>query len=241
MHEPIYIEREMEGTLIEAALQYTDGFNESVYSFANTINTPDGGSHLTGLRAALTRTVNDYARKQGMLKESDTAFTADDTREGLTAIVSVKLPDPQFESQTKVKLLNAEVKTYVQQAVGDALTAWMEQNPRDAKKIVEKCQTSSRARDAMRKARDLVIRKSALESATLPGKLADCSERDPSKSQSFISWRATAQVVVSLLRPVSGWRQAARRPSRSWPKIGIKASATSDMLPMRPATCALCR
>ena len=186
VHEPIYIEREMEGTLIEAALQYTDGFNESVYSFANTINTPDGGSHLTGLRAALTRTVNDYARKQGMLKESDTAFTADDTREGLTAIVSVKLPDPQFESQTKVKLLNAEVKTYVQQAVGDALTAWMEQNPRDAKKIVEKCQTSSRARDAMRKARDLVIRKSALESATLPGKLADCSERDPSKSELYI-------------------------------------------------------
>ena len=186
MHEPIYIEREIEGTLIEAALQYTDGFNESVYSFANTINTPDGGSHLTGLRAALTRTVNDYARKQGMLKESDTAFTADDTREGLTAIVSVKLPDPQFESQTKVKLLNAEVKTYVQQVVGDALTAWMEQNPRDAKKIVEKCQTSSRARDAMRKARDLVIRKSALESATLPGKLADCSERDPSKSELYI-------------------------------------------------------
>ncbi|MFZ2359640.1 MAG: DNA topoisomerase (ATP-hydrolyzing) subunit B [Anaerolineae bacterium] len=186
LHEPIYVEREIEGILIEAALQYTDGYNESTYTFANTINTPDGGSHLTGLRTALTRTVNDYARKQNMLKENEAGFTADDTREGLTAIVSVKLPDPQFESQTKVKLLNAEVKTHVQQAVGEALTEWMEQNPRDAKKIVEKCQTSSRARDAMRKARDLVIRKSALESATLPGKLADCSERDPAKSELYI-------------------------------------------------------
>jgi DNA gyrase subunit B len=176
----------MEGVLVEAALQYTDGFNESTYTFANTINTPDGGTHLTGLRTALTRSINDYARKQGLLKDNDAAFTAEDTREGLTAIVSVKLPDPQFESQTKVKLLNAEVKSYVQSAVGDALTAWLEQNPRDAKKIVEKCLTSSRARDAMRKARDLVIRKSALESATLPGKLADCSERDPAKSELYI-------------------------------------------------------
>jgi DNA gyrase subunit B len=186
LHEPIYVEREIEGVLVEAALQYTDGYNESTYTFANTINTPDGGSHLTGLRTALTRTVNDYARKQNMLKDNEAGFTADDTREGLTAIVSVKLPDPQFESQTKVKLLNAEVKTHVQQAVGEALTEWMEGNPRDAKKIVEKCQTSSRARDAMRKARDLVIRKSALESATLPGKLADCSERDPAKSELYI-------------------------------------------------------
>ncbi|MEI2689905.1 MAG: DNA topoisomerase (ATP-hydrolyzing) subunit B [Anaerolineae bacterium] len=186
LHEPIYVEREIEGVLVEAALQYTDGYNELTYTFANTINTPDGGSHLTGLRTALTRTINDYARKQGMLKENEAGFTADDTREGLTAIVSVKLPDPQFESQTKVKLLNAEVKTQVQQAVGETLTEWMEGNPRDAKKIVEKCQTSSRARDAMRKARDLVIRKSALESATLPGKLADCSERDPAKSELYI-------------------------------------------------------
>ena len=186
LHDPIYVEREVDGMLIEAALQYTDSYNESTYTFANTINTPDGGTHLTGLRAALTRTVNDYARKQGSLKENEAGFTADDTREGLTAIVSVKLPDPQFESQTKVKLLNADVKSNVQSVVGEALTEWMEQNPRDARKIVEKCQTSSRARDAMRKARDLVIRKSALESATLPGKLADCSERDPAKSELFI-------------------------------------------------------
>ncbi|MCS6845134.1 MAG: DNA topoisomerase (ATP-hydrolyzing) subunit B [Caldilineales bacterium] len=186
LHPPIHVEKEVEGVLIEAALQYTDGFNESTYSFANTINTPDGGTHLTGLRAALTRSVNDYARKQGLLKENEPAFTADDTREGLTAIISVKLPNPQFESQTKVKLLNAEVKNHVQSVVGEALTAWMEQNPRDARKIVEKCQTSSRARDAMRKARELVIRKSALESSTLPGKLADCTERDPAKSELYI-------------------------------------------------------
>ena len=186
LHDPIYVEREVDGMLIEVALQYTDSYNESTYTFANTINTPDGGTHLTGLRAALTRTVNDYARKQGSLKENEADFTGDDTREGLTAIVSVKLPDPQFESQTKVKLLNAEVKSNVQSVVGEALTEWMEQNPRDARKIVEKCLTSSRARDAMRKARDLVIRKSALESVTLPGKLADCSERDPAKSELFI-------------------------------------------------------
>ena len=132
---------------------------------------------MTGLRATLTRTVNDYSAQAGHAQGERHGLHRRRHREGLTAIVSVKLPDPQFESQTKVKLLNAEVKTYVQQAVGDALTAWIEQNPRDAKKIVENCQTSSRARDAMRKARDLVIRKSALESATLPGKLADCRAR----------------------------------------------------------------
>jgi DNA gyrase subunit B len=186
LHPPIYVEKEAEGVLIEAGLQYTDGFNESTYTFANTINTPDGGTHLTGLRAALTRTINDYARKQGMLKDNEPSFTSDDTREGLTAIVSVKLADPQFESQTKVKLLNAEIKSYVQSVVGESLGAWLEQNPRDARRIIEKCQTSSRARAAMRKARDLVIRKSALESATLPGKLADCSERDPQKSELYI-------------------------------------------------------
>ncbi|MEA3337552.1 MAG: DNA topoisomerase (ATP-hydrolyzing) subunit B [Chloroflexota bacterium] len=186
LHSPIYVERELEGVLIEAALQYTDGYNESTYTFANTINTPDGGTHLTGLRAALTRSINDYARKQGLLKDNEPSFSAEDTREGLTAIVSVKLPDPQFESQTKVKLLNAEIKSYVQSAVGETLGEWLEQNPRDAKRIIDKCQTSSRARAAMRKARDLVIRKSALESATLPGKLADCSERNRDRSELYI-------------------------------------------------------
>ncbi|MEJ5199691.1 MAG: DNA topoisomerase (ATP-hydrolyzing) subunit B [Anaerolineae bacterium] len=186
LHEPIYVEKEVEGNLIEAAIQYNDGFNESVFAFANTINTPDGGTHLTGLRSALTRTINDWARRQGLLKEGDPSFTGEDTREGLTAIISVKLPDPQFESQTKVKLLNEKVRTQVESVVGEALMEWMERNPRDARKIVEKCMTSSRAREAARKARDLVIRKSALESLTLPGKLADCSERDPSKCELYI-------------------------------------------------------
>ena len=186
LHEPIYAQREVDGTQIEVAVQYTDGYNESSYSFANTINTPDGGSHMTGLRSALTRSLNDYARKIGFIKEGDASFTGEDTKEGLTAIVSVKLPDPQFESQTKVKLLNAEVRGQVESAVVEALNAWMEQFPKEAKAIVEKCRTSARAREAARQARDLVFRKSALESMTLPGKLADCSERDPSKAEIYI-------------------------------------------------------
>ena len=186
LHEPVYIEKEVEGNMVEAAIQYNDGYNESVFSFANTINTPDGGTHLTGLRSALTRTINDWAKKQNLLKDADANFTGDDTREGLTAIVSVKLTDPQFESQTKVKLLNNEIKNQVESAVSEALTEWLEKNPRDGKKIVEKCTTSSRAREAARKARDLVIRKSALESLTLPGKLADCSERDPAKCELYL-------------------------------------------------------
>ena len=186
LHEPIYVEKEIEGNMVEAAIQYNDGYNESVFAFANTINTPDGGTHLTGLRSALTRTINDWAKRQNLLKDADANFTGDDTREGLTAIISVKLPDPQFESQTKVKLLNNEIKTQVESAVAEALTEWLEKNPRDGKKIVEKCITSSRAREAARKARDLVIRKSALESLTLPGKLADCSERDPAKCELYL-------------------------------------------------------
>ena len=186
LHEPIYVEKEVEGNMVEAAIQYNDGYNESVFAFANTINTPDGGTHLTGLRAALTRTINDWAKRQNLLKDADANFTGEDTREGLTTIVSVKLPDPQFESQTKVKLLNNEIKNQVESAVSEALTEWLEKNPRDGKKIVEKCTTSSRAREAARKARDLVIRKSALESLTLPGKLADCSERDPAKCELYL-------------------------------------------------------
>ncbi len=186
LHDPVYVEREFDSTIVETAIQYTDGYSESVFSFANTINTPDGGTHLTGLRSAVTRCINDYARKQGLLKDKDPNFSGDDTREGLTAIVSVKLVDPQFESQTKVKLLNNEVRNQVESAVNEAFGEWMESNPREAKKIVDKCMTSARARAAARKARDLVIRKSALESMTLPGKLADCSERDPAKSELYI-------------------------------------------------------
>ncbi|MGD0574414.1 MAG: DNA topoisomerase (ATP-hydrolyzing) subunit B [Anaerolineales bacterium] len=186
LHPVVHINKELEGVGIEVAVQYTDAYAESVYSFANTINTVDGGTHLTGLRAAITRTVNDYARKLGLLKEGDPNFSGDDTREGLTAIVSIKHRDPQFESQTKVKLMNAEVQTYVQQVVSEGFGTFLEENPREAKAIVEKCLTSARARDAAKKARDLVIRKSALESLTLPGKLADCSERDPGKSELYI-------------------------------------------------------
>jgi len=186
LHSVVHIDKEVDGTGIEVALQYTDAFSESVYSFANTINTIDGGTHLTGMRAAITRTINDYARKAGLLKDADPNFSGDDTREGLTAIVSVKHRDPQFESQTKVKLMNAEVQTQVQQVLGEAFSTFLEENPRAGKAIAEKCLTSARARDAARKARDLVIRKSALESLTLPGKLADCSEREPTKCELYI-------------------------------------------------------
>jgi len=186
LHPMFYADREVEGTGIGVALQYTDTYAESVYSFVNTINTTDGGTHLTGLRAAITRTINDYARKNGLLKGADPNFTGDDTREGLTAIVSIKHRDPQFESQTKVKLMNAEVQTQVQQVLGEAFGEFLAEDPRAAKAITQKCLTSARARDAARKARDLVIRKSALESLTLPGKLADCSERDPNKCELYI-------------------------------------------------------
>jgi DNA gyrase subunit B len=186
LHAVVYVEKEIENVGIEAAIQYTDAYTESVYSFANTINTIDGGTHLTGLRSSLTRVINDYARKNGLLKDADPNFSGDDTREGLTAIVSVKHPNPQFESQTKVKLMNPEVQTYATQVVGEAFGTFLEENPQAAKAIVSKCLTSARARDAARKARDLVIRKSALESLTLPGKLADCSERDSSKTELYI-------------------------------------------------------
>ena len=186
LHPVVHVEKDMENVGVEAAIQYTDAYTESVYSFANTINTIDGGTHLTGLRSSLTRVVNDYARKNGLLKDADPNFSGDDTREGLTAIVSVKHPDPQFESQTKVKLMNAEVQTYVTQIVGEAFGTFLEENPQAAKAIIAKCLTSARARDAARKARDLVIRKSALESLTLPGKLADCSERDTAKTELYI-------------------------------------------------------
>jgi len=186
LHPVVYAEKEVDGIGVEAAIQYTDAYAESVYSFANTINTIDGGTHLTGLRAALTRVINDYARRTGLLKDSDPNFSGDDTREGLTAIISIKHPDPQFESQTKVKLMNPEVQTYVQQVVGEAFSTFLEENPSAARAIVQKCLTSARARDAARKARDLVIRKSTLESLTLPGKLADCSERDATKTELFI-------------------------------------------------------
>jgi DNA gyrase subunit B len=183
---PVYVDKQVDDTHVEVALQYNDGFAESVFCFANNINTVDGGTHLTGFRSALTRTLNDYARKANILKDSDPNLTGEDVREGLTAIVSVKLHEPQFEGQTKGKLGNAEVRPQVEMATAEALTQYLEENPTEARRIIEKCLTSARAREAARKARDLVIRKSALEGMTLPGKLADCSEKDPEKCELYL-------------------------------------------------------
>lgn len=186
LHSIIAGEQEVDDIMVDVAFQYTDAFVENVYPFANIIHNPDGGTHLTGFRTALTRTINDHARKKNLLKENDTNFTGDDIREGLTAIVSIKHPDPQFESQTKVKLMNAEVRYAVETVVADVTGVYLERHPKEAKAIIDKCQTSARAREAARKARDLVIRKNALASMALPGKLADCSERDPSLTELYI-------------------------------------------------------
>jgi len=183
---PFYVERRVGDTTIEVALQYNDSFAESVYTFANNINTVDGGSHLSGFRSALTRSLNDYARKSGVLKEADANLTGEDVREGLTAVISVKVLDPQFESQTKNKLNNTEVGPAVQTAVNSGLDQFLQENPSDARRIIDKCLTAARAREAARKARDLVIRKSALEGLTLPGKLADCTEKDPRRCELFL-------------------------------------------------------
>ncbi|TAL05977.1 MAG: DNA topoisomerase (ATP-hydrolyzing) subunit B [Chloroflexota bacterium] len=183
---PIYVERREGSTAVEVALQYNDAYTENVLAFANNINTVDGGTHITGFRAALTSSLNDWARKSGILKDADGNLSGDDVREGLTAVISVKLTDPQFEGQTKAKLGNAEVKGQVQTAVSDSLTQYLEENPGDGRRIIEKCLTSARAREAARKARDLVIRKGVLDGLSLPGKLADCQERDPAKSELFI-------------------------------------------------------
>jgi DNA gyrase subunit B len=184
--KPFYVEKKVGETAVEVALQYNDTFAESVYTFANNINTVDGGTHLSGFRSALTRSLNDYARKAGILKDSDANLSGEDVREGLTAVISVKVLDPQFESQTKNKLNNAEVGPAVQSAVNAGLDQFLQENPTDARRIIEKCLTAARAREAARKARELVIRKSALEGLTLPGKLADCSEKDPRRCELFL-------------------------------------------------------
>jgi len=183
---PIYVERREGSTAVEVALQYNDTYTENVLAFANNINTVDGGTHVTGFRAALTSSLNDWAHKAGVLKQSEGNLSGDDVREGLTAVISVKLTDPQFEGQTKAKLGNAEVKGQVQTAVTESLTQYLEENPGDGRKIIEKCLTAARAREAARKARDLVIRKGVLDGLSLPGKLADCQERDPARSELYI-------------------------------------------------------
>ena len=184
--EPVYIEGVKDGTTVEVALQWNDGFTESVFCFANNIHTPEGGTHLEGFKRALTRVVNDYGRKVGMLKPADANLTGDDVREGLAAVISVKLVEPQFEGQTKAKLGNSEVRALVDNMVADKLESFFEENPMIGRTVMDKCLSAARAREAARKARDLTRRKTALESAALPGKLADCSERDPAKCEIFI-------------------------------------------------------
>jgi len=183
---PIHISKMLDSTLIEVALQYNDGFTESTFGFANCVNTVDGGTHLTGFRSALTRVLNDYAHKNKFLKDDDPNLSGEDVREGLTAIISVKLAEPQFEGQTKSKLGNLEVKSLVESAVGEGLSLYLEEHPDEAKRILDKCLTSARAREAARKARDLIIKKSSLDTATLPGKLADCSEKEPSLRELYL-------------------------------------------------------
>ena len=185
-NEPIYFSQTNEDSAVEIAMQYTDSYAENVYTFANNIATHEGGTHLSGFKAALTRTVNDYAKKYGILKPQDAALSGEDIREGLIAIVSVKLLDPQFEGQTKTKLGNSEIRAVVDSCVSAGLKAFLEENPSVAKNVVEKCIMASRARDAARKARDLTRRKSVLDSTSLPGKLADCSEKDASQCEIFL-------------------------------------------------------
>ena len=184
--EPFYYQKTLDDTAVEVAIQYNDGFAETVFSFANCINTHEGGTHLTGFRSALTRVINDYTRRQGFIKEDQPNLLGEDVREGLAAVISVKLTDPQFEGQTKTKLGNADVRSIVESVVAEGLTRYLEANPASGKLMIEKCLTSQRAREAAKKARELVIRKNALDGSSLPGKLADCAERDPAKSELYI-------------------------------------------------------
>ena len=183
---PFYYEKTQDDTLVEVAIQYNDGFSESVFSFANCINTQEGGTHLTGFRSALTRVINDYARRQSIIKDDQSNLTGEDVREGLSAVVSVKLTEPQFEGQTKTKLGNAEVRGIVDSVVSEGLARYLEEHLPEGKRILEKCLTSQKAREAAKRARELVIRKNALDGSSLPGKLADCAEKDPEKSEIYI-------------------------------------------------------
>jgi DNA gyrase subunit B len=181
-----YVEKQVDDSVVELSIQYADSYNETVKAFANNVYNPDGGTHLTGFRAALTRVINDYARKSGLIKEKDENLSGEDTREGLTAVILAKLPDPQFEGQTKNKLGNPEVRGYVEQVLNEYFSYYLEEHPAIAKKIVGKALLAARARKAARAARENIIRKGVLEGSGLPGKLSDCSSRDPSKSEIYI-------------------------------------------------------
>ena len=184
--EPIYIMKEKDNSSVEIAMQYNNSYSETLFSYANNIATIEGGMHVTGFKSALTKVVNDYARKVGFLKDNDKNLQGDDAREGLTTVLSVKLPDPQFEGQTKSKLGNSSIRTLVEQTMNEKLAIFFEENPQQAKIVIDKCIGASRARAAARKARDLTRRKNVLESNSLPGKLADCSEKDPALCEIFI-------------------------------------------------------
>ena len=186
VHDPIHIQQTVNNSQVDVALQYTNNVTEACYAFANCIHTAEGGTHITGFRAALTRAINDYGRKQKLLKDDQANLAGEDVREGLTSVVSVKIVDPQFEGQTKAKLGNAEVKSLVESVVAEHLTIYLEDHPNDARRIMERCILAQKAREAARKARDLVIRKNSLDGSGLPGKLSDCSERDPERSELFI-------------------------------------------------------
>src|SRR5256886_2687846 len=234
---PFYVDREVEGTQVEIALQYNDTFVENVIPFANTIHTIEGGTHLTGFRSALTNVLNRYARKTGILKEQDPNLPGEDGREGLTAVISVKVLEPQFEGQTKGKLGNAEVQGHVSLALTEGFTQYLEENPSEGRRIIEKSLTAARAREAARKARDLVQRKSLLESSMLPGKLADCSERDPSLSELYIvegdSAGGTAkggrdrrtQAILPLRGKILNVEKA--RPHKVWTSAEIRTLITA--------------
>jgi DNA gyrase subunit B len=187
LHEkPIYIQSERNGVSLELCMQYTDSYVENIHTFANNINTVEGGTHLVGLRAALTRTINDYAKKENLLKASSEGLSGEDVREGLTAVLSIKLPEPQFEGQTKTKLGNSEIRGVVESTVNEKLYEFLEENPKIAHTCIGKAILASQAREAARKARELTRRKGLLDAGNLPGKLADCSERDPTKCEIFI-------------------------------------------------------
>ena len=186
LHKPIYLEKDIQPTLIEIAMQYTDSYQETIFSYVNNINTHEGGSHLSGFKAALTRSLNDYAKKNNLLKKADFTLTGDDVREGLTAVMSIKMIDPQFEGQTKTKLGNSEIKGVVETAVNEQLSIYLEENPAVARRIIERSVNAAQAREAARKARDLTRRKNAMDGAGLPGKLADCSLTEPKDCEIYL-------------------------------------------------------
>ncbi len=210
----IYIEGERDGIFMEVSMQWNEGYNETIYTFANSINTNEGGTHLSGFKAALTRTINNYALRNGILKKDGEALEGDDVREGLTVVIAVKVPEPQFEGQTKTKLGNSEVEGIVQQIVNEGLGNFLEENPSEAKKIVAKCVEAARVREATRKAKDLARRKGALDSGSLPGKLADCQERDPALSELFIVEGDSAGGSAKQNRRMGRLHRLGPRPAR---------------------------